>query len=374
MLGKGSGSFLITAVLVVILVFSGVGVGSAEAYYTAKPTIVGKASSYVGETVVVSGKVDTDRATNVYLMTWRKLSDGKMSWGQHNSAKTDSKGNYKMNLTWNIGKTGYIDYVVKVVYPNGKIYWTDMKKLNRTKPTLPDAKTAGHVWVGANTNTWGRINVSKPTEVWTEVKLSNGNWSKSQVRKTDSKGNYVIPLTYGKNTVGRTEFRVASKLPTGQIARSKSFFLQKFSKTDKCHAAFMNARAKLGGVPTNVQIVCWGKPTSTSKAIAEAYKDKVIIGSGMKKYSQNTITNAFLHELTHTWQLYRGEDNMAKHTKTNINQWYFNGRIDSFYYNSYSERMATAASVCLNKDKRGKYGYMSCSEFNRLLNYAKTGK
>ena len=69
--------------------------------------------------------------------------------------------------------------------------------------------SAGTAAVGATTYVWGTARGASNARVWTEVKLPNGKWSKSQQRTTNANGSYVIPLTYGMNNAGRTTWRVA---------------------------------------------------------------------------------------------------------------------------------------------------------------------
>lgn len=91
------------------------------------------------------------------------------------------------------------------------------------RPTTFTAHSAGIQVTNATSNTWGTVPTKKPVEVWTEAKLPNGSWSKSQTRTTNASGGFVIPLTYGSTSSGTTAWRVSARLTSGQILRSKQF-------------------------------------------------------------------------------------------------------------------------------------------------------
>ena len=95
------------------------------------------------------------------------------------------------------------------------------------KPTPRAALTATAAAerpVGLLANTWGTVDTRTPVAVWTEVRLADGRWSKSQQRHTDAAGRFVIPLTYGATVRGTYEWRVAVRVD-GTVVRSATFSL-----------------------------------------------------------------------------------------------------------------------------------------------------
>ncbi|SDL10946.1 hypothetical protein [Tessaracoccus oleiagri] len=97
------------------------------------------------------------------------------------------------------------------------------------------APTVNHVSVkpaGEHTNAWGTFAGGANITVWTEVKLSSGAWSRSQVGTTDSSGYYVLPLTYGFGSAGSYEFRVGGQYADGTVAYTGSFTLTRIGEPD----------------------------------------------------------------------------------------------------------------------------------------------
>ncbi|WP_297750500.1 ExeM/NucH family extracellular endonuclease [uncultured Tessaracoccus sp.] len=79
------------------------------------------------------------------------------------------------------------------------------------------AKVASKSMVGWHSNAWGKVSGGKkPATVATQVLLDNGKWSTSQVRKTDKNGQYVIPLTYGRNNNQAYVWRVVVRDDAGK--------------------------------------------------------------------------------------------------------------------------------------------------------------
>ena len=74
-----------------------------------------------------------------------------------------------------------------------------------------DAQSERYKKVGEASNTWGTAHVAPNAVIWSEVRLSTG-WARSQVRSTDSRGYFVIPLTFGVDSPGTLEWRVGVHL------------------------------------------------------------------------------------------------------------------------------------------------------------------
>lgn len=85
------------------------------------------------------------------------------------------------------------------------------------------ASSAGTKTVGHQTYTWGTVSGVGATEVWTEVSVQ-GQWRRSQTRRSDGRGAFTIPLTYAANHAGARQYRVAARTSAG-IVRSSPFTL-----------------------------------------------------------------------------------------------------------------------------------------------------
>ena len=94
------------------------------------------------------------------------------------------------------------------------------------------AKVASKSMVGWHSNAWGKVSGAKnPATVATQVLLDNGKWSTSQVRKTDKNGQYVIPLTYGRNNNRAYVWRVVVRDDAGkQQAVSERMVQRRYAK------------------------------------------------------------------------------------------------------------------------------------------------
>ena len=93
----------------------------------------------------------------------------------------------------------------------------------QTRVAAPTAKSAGTAPVRRLANVWGTAGPGGFTKVWTEVRMSNGSWSKSQQTVTAFNGGYVLPLTYGSTVPGTYSWRVAAEYPGIGVIRSATF-------------------------------------------------------------------------------------------------------------------------------------------------------
>ena len=141
-------------------------------------------------------------------------------WSMSQRGTTRSDGSFVLPLTYGINTTGTWKYRVGVQEASGQTIYTNTMSLERLpRPTL---STAGRVAIGAKTNGWGHFPRGARIPVWTEVRLPNGTWSRSQTSTTSSSGFYAIPLTYGAYTPGTYQYRVAGRYPDGQVVRTNT--------------------------------------------------------------------------------------------------------------------------------------------------------
>ncbi len=170
-----------------------------------EPTMATANQKFVGDPSNAWGTFDT--TTPLKVWTEVRLPDGR--WSTSQTGRTDARGRYVLPLTYGKDRPGVYDYRVAGRYPNGTVLRTPVRQLERIDDVV-HATTAGVKPLGQTTYAWGSIDVYVPTEVWTEVRLPNGRWSRSQTRSTDSSGAYTIPLTYGARTRGVQTFRVGA--------------------------------------------------------------------------------------------------------------------------------------------------------------------
>ncbi len=168
----------------------------------------------IGQTTYVWGTTNTPGAT---VFTEAKLPNGKWSRSQTRTVQTN--GSYVIPLTYGSNSLGTTVYRVGLQTPDGVIY-SDEVSLYR----IPSIETAGTKIIGATTYAWGDTGLAN-ARVFTEVLLPNGKWSVSQVRRTQSSGKFVLPLTYGQNVVGRYRYRVGVQTSAGVVYYSPSTFL-----------------------------------------------------------------------------------------------------------------------------------------------------
>uniref|UniRef100_UPI002602E08F hypothetical protein n=1 Tax=uncultured Tessaracoccus sp. TaxID=905023 RepID=UPI002602E08F len=118
---------------------------------------------------------------------------------------TNANGGYSIPLTYgqhNPGRTTW-----RVAVQTGSTVARSATFDFQRVVTVSSA-SAGTAGVGTTTYVWGTARGASNARVWTEVKLPNGTWAKSQERTTNANGGYSIPLTYGQHNPGRTTWRV----------------------------------------------------------------------------------------------------------------------------------------------------------------------
>ena len=182
-----------------------------------KPTISTADWSLIGATANAWGVIDG--ASSAEVWTEVRLKDGR--WSRSQTRTTDARGNYVIPLTYGANTPGSYHYRVGARYADGTVIYTDATQVVRRAPKAT-AKTAGTAPVRTTANAWGTFSQGSHIQVWTEVRLPNGTWSRSQTRTTSSSGFYAIPLTYGANTPGTYQYRVAGRYPGGTVVRTHS--------------------------------------------------------------------------------------------------------------------------------------------------------
>ena len=83
------------------------------------------------------------------------------------------------------------------------------------------AMTAPAAVVGQPANVWGKAEPG--SIVRSQVEIAPGKWSTSQVTTANNKGQYVIPLTYGRNNPGTYRWRVRATKPDNSVEFTKPY-------------------------------------------------------------------------------------------------------------------------------------------------------
>ncbi|NLT28888.1 MAG: hypothetical protein GXX86_00285 [Propionibacterium sp.] len=148
---------------------------------------------------------------NAEVWTEVRLPDGR--WSRSQTGRTSGTGYYALPLTYGRNNAGTQTFRVGVRASNG-IHYSSAVTLTRVSLS---ARTAGSARIGTVANVWGTAAGAPHAEVWTEVRLPDGRWSRSQVRRASGTGYYVIPLTYGQNNPGRYQYRVATRTNAGTV-------------------------------------------------------------------------------------------------------------------------------------------------------------
>lgn len=175
---------------------------------------------YVGQTTNAWGAFPG--ADDLTVRTEVQLDDSR--WVASQTGTTDADGEFVLPLTYGATTPGTTTWRVAGVLDDGDVVHTPEFTLHRHP--LPTANTAGTKFVGQTTSTWGRLVGTPDADVWSEVQLADGRWVRSQTTTVDADGDFVIPLTYGANSRGTTNWRVASEVEGG-VVRSEQFSLQR---------------------------------------------------------------------------------------------------------------------------------------------------
>lgn len=120
------------------------------------------------------------------------------------------------------------------------------------------AATAGTKIVSQGTSVWGTAQGAPNRPVRVEV-LVGARWAVSQTGTTSATGSYVLPLTYGANTVGTYTYRVGATLATGTIVYSPSVTLRRVNPT----ITAATTGTKIVGLATNI----WGNSGLASRPV-----------------------------------------------------------------------------------------------------------
>lgn len=137
------------------------------------------------------------------------------------SQTREVEGGYVIPLTYGRGHAGTYTWRLQVTHADGTVELTD--SFTQRRLAVPSRNTAGVAPVGRTAHVWGTVDGQAGARVWTEVRLPNGGWVKSQEGRTTATGGYVVPLTYGQHTTGTYRWRVAAEYEGLGVLRSEEF-------------------------------------------------------------------------------------------------------------------------------------------------------
>lgn len=167
-----------------------------------------------GRTANVWGIVPTGEAT---VRTQVQLADGR--WATSQTARSNADGWYAIELTYGKTTAGELNWRVVVDHADGTQEISE--PVTQTRAQRPVASTAGSKPVGQTSYVWGSVGEAG-LPVWSEVRLADGRWVKSQEVVSEDGGWYKIELTYGKQKAGLYRWRVAVDHPDVGVIRSEA--------------------------------------------------------------------------------------------------------------------------------------------------------
>lgn len=207
------------------------------------PTVASAGQKLVRATTNTWGRFDTDAPIRV----WTEVHIGS-GWSRSQVRTTDARGNYVIPLTYGAASPGVHRWRVAGQYPDGSVVRT--KEFSFRRLAAPTASSAGTKVVGEATNAWGLFHGGGGIRVWTEVQTRDG-WRKSQERRADANGAYVIPLTYGSQVAATTRWRVAGRYPDGTVVRTSEFTLTRTKLPAGVDRRCMTGRVMCASKTTN---------------------------------------------------------------------------------------------------------------------------
>ena len=83
--------------------------------------------------------------------------------------------------------------------------------------------------VGVVATFHGTFDTDRAIDVWGEVQLTDGSWSRTPTVRSDANGNYSLDITYGQEA-GTYLWRVAGKYADGSIMRTTEFTYVRLNK------------------------------------------------------------------------------------------------------------------------------------------------
>ncbi len=251
-------------------------------------------------TADTAGVRDVGVATNVWgtvsgtdvKRIWTEVKIGG-SWSRSQYGKVDRNGFYAIELTYYKYTAGRHAYRVVVQARDGSLYRSNVAYLRRQ--AVVTAETAGARPVASATRVWGTAHGAPNKSVWTEV-LVDGQWRRSQVATTNSRGYYQLELTWGKYTANTYKYRVGVKA-AGRIAYSKTVTIRRTPII-----SFNTVHSKVVGLATNG----WGTARGAGNA---SIQTQVLVNGTWRRSQTSTTTSSGSYTIPLTY----GEDTPGRY-------------------------------------------------------------
>lgn len=219
----------------------------------------------ISVTATSAGTKPAGHATNVWgtvtgasgaPIAVQVLVNGKWSTSQIGTVRAD--GQYVLPLTYGATTIGTQTFRTVVTTPAGYVV-SPQFTLERTIPQVTvRSTTAGTKPVGQASNVWGTATDAAGAKIHVQV-LVNGRWSTSQIGTVAANGSYVVPLTYGINTLGTTRYR------TVVVNRYSTTVGPEFTLTRTAPSVTVTANTA-GTKPVGQTTYVWGSATNAAGA------------------------------------------------------------------------------------------------------------
>lgn len=229
-----------------------------------------------GDTWVGVGANVWGTATNAPdALVWTEalLPDG--TWSRSQSSRTDANGGYVLPLTYGMNSNGVTEFRVAVITVDGTTYSDVVSLTRRSSVSISSTASAP---VGREANAWGTVTGAPGVKVWSEAWVG-GRWVRSQVTTTNSRGGYIVPLTYGINSIGTHTFRVGAATPTGVV----------YSGSTSIKRTGYVTASSADSAPVNREASTWGTVHGASNARVWT---EVYVGGRWLRSSTGTTNSA----------------------------------------------------------------------------------
>lgn len=141
---------------------------------------------------------------------WTEVKIGS-SWSRSQTRTANGSGYFAIPLTYGASSPGTHQWRVGARTANGVQYSAAFTFQRVARPSVNHATSKP---TGQRTYAWGG---AQPNSTVFSQALVNGRWSTSQTTRSDVRGGYTVPLTYGQNSTGTITFRIGSHTPAGAL-------------------------------------------------------------------------------------------------------------------------------------------------------------
>lgn len=142
-------------------------------------------------------------------------------WSNSQERAIKDNGGYVIPMTYGMNSAGTQTFRVVAEAADGS--WIVSEPFNFTREPYMSVNHVASKPVGQPTFVWGTVHGLTGGERIVVQGLVNGQWSNSQQGTVKPGGGYVLPLTYGINSTGKTTYRVVAVKSGGGYVISQTF-------------------------------------------------------------------------------------------------------------------------------------------------------